>query len=53
LIPKDAYIKNVGQFMGEFVATELWEMFHCFTDIGFGAAGQPEALRNTEEVFRV
>jgi hypothetical protein len=50
LIPKDVYIQNTGQFVGEFVATELWEMFHCFVDIGFGAAGEPEALGNTREV---
>jgi hypothetical protein len=53
LIPKDAFIKNLGQFMGEFVATDLWEMFNSFADIGFGAAGEPEALGNTKEVLRV
>ena len=41
LIPKDVYIKHIGRFLGEFVATDLWEMFNCFTDIGFGAAGEP------------
>lgn len=50
LIPRDAYIQNVSQFMGEFVAIDLWEMFYSFTDIGFGAAGEPEVLRNTKEV---
>ena len=50
LIPKDVYIQNTAKFLGEFVATELWEMFNCFADIGFGAAGDPEALGNTKEV---
>jgi len=48
LIPRDVYIKNVSQFMGEFIATDLWEMFHSFADIGFGAAGEPEVLNNTK-----
>ena len=50
LTPKDVYIQNTGKFLGEFVATDLWEMFNCFTDIGFGAAGEPETLGNTKGV---
>jgi hypothetical protein len=51
LIPKDAYIANTGKYMGEFVATDLWEMFHAFADIGFGEAGEPQYLNNTKEVL--
>jgi hypothetical protein len=50
LIPKDVYIQNIAKFLGEFVATDLWEMFYSFAEIGFGATGEPEALRNTKEV---
>lgn len=39
--------------MGEFVATDLLEMYHSFADIGFGAAGEPEVLDNTKAVFRI
>jgi len=50
LIPKDFYISLLSPRMGEFVATDLWEMFNAFTDIGFGEAGEPENLNNTKEV---
>ena len=50
LIPKEVYIQNTGKFIGEFAAIDLWEMFNCFADIGFGAAGEPEALENTKAV---
>ena len=39
-----------GQYMGEFIATDLWEMFNAFAEIGFGEAGEPENLNNTKEV---
>jgi len=51
LIPKDAYIQATGQFLGEFIATDLWEMFYCFADIGFGEAGEPQNMNNTKEVI--
>ena len=53
LIPKDTYIQSVGQYLGDFVALDLWEMFNCFADIGFGAAGEPEVLDNTKKVCLV
>lgn len=51
LIPKNSYMEIVGPRMGEFVATDLWEMFDFFNAYGFGAAGEPEALNNTKEVI--
>ena len=50
LIPKDIYLQIVGQYLGELVALDLWEMFYAYADIGFGAAGEPEALENTKNV---
>lgn len=50
LVPKDEYIKQTGEYVGEFVADELWEMFNYFSEFGFGAAGKPEALNCTKEV---
>jgi hypothetical protein len=51
LIPHQAYIQALTPYLGEFVAIDLWEMFQAFSDIGFGAAGEPEVLANTKGVF--
>jgi hypothetical protein len=50
-IPYEAWIGAIGPYMGELVAIDLWEMFQAFADIGFGAAGEPENLKNTEDVL--
>jgi hypothetical protein len=52
-IPRDAFISAVAPYAGELVATELFQMYHAFSDIGFGYAGEPEVLKNTEEVILV
>jgi hypothetical protein len=49
-VPKDAYIQQLGAYLGEFVAIDLYEMFHAFADIGFGEAGEPDKMNNTKEV---
>ena len=51
LIPRDAYLKQTGQYVGDLVALDLWEMFNAFADLGFAAAGDAENLKNTEEVL--
>jgi hypothetical protein len=50
LVPKEAFLSQTGQYMGDFVALDLLEMFYAFAEIGFGAAGDPENMKNTEEV---
>ena len=50
LIPRDVFLKQTAQYLGDFVALDLWEMFNAFADLGFAAAGDPENLKNTEEV---
>lgn len=50
LIPRDVYLKQLAPYLGDFVALDLWEMFNAFADLGFAAAGDPENLKNTEEV---
>jgi hypothetical protein len=50
LVPKDTYVQSVGQYLGTFIAVELWEMFNYFADLGFGTAGEPEVLDNTKKV---
>jgi len=50
LIPHQAYIQALSPYLGEFIATDLWEMFQAFSDIGFGAAGEPEVMANTKEL---
>jgi len=50
LLPKDAYIASLAPYLGEFVATDLYEMYYAFADIGFGEFGEPDALKNTEEL---
>jgi hypothetical protein len=49
-MPKDVFLSIVGQHAGAFIALDLWEMYNAFADVGFGAAGEPEALNNTKEV---
>jgi len=44
-------LKQASQYMSDLVALDLWEMFYAFADIGFGAAGDPENMKNTEEVI--
>jgi hypothetical protein len=51
LVPHEAFIGAISPYMGELVAIDLWEMFQAFADIGFGSAGEPENLKNTEDVL--
>ena len=53
LVPREAFLKSISQYSGDLIALDLWEMFNAFNDIGFGAAGEPEALSNTQQVFSV
>jgi hypothetical protein len=50
LIPPDVYLKTVGAYTGKFVAMDLLEMYDALSTIGFAAAGEPEPLKNTEQV---
>jgi predicted nucleic acid-binding protein len=52
-IPRDAFMAATAQHTGTFVALDLWEMYNAFADLGFAAAGEPEALNNTKEVWKL
>jgi hypothetical protein len=50
LVPKDVFLATTSQYIGDLAALDLWDMFYAFAEIGFGAAGDPEALNNTKAV---